>query len=155
MQRKEQRCIKECNDTPNSRDLWWGTATLPPNEGTRALSVVLRWRSAFRDIGALQRYLEVGGMERHSTHYMHIRMYGQESASVTCYESSSRRSCQAFSVNSLWALAFSRFAAACLTLLIGNVWENRKRERGERDWRLEGEDADNLGDDHPHFRFPY
>ncbi|KAF2169761.1 hypothetical protein M409DRAFT_64778 [Zasmidium cellare ATCC 36951] len=46
-------------------------------------------------------------------------------------------------------------AAACLTLLIGNILENRKRERGERDWRLEEEDADNLGDDHPHFRFSY
>lgn len=46
-------------------------------------------------------------------------------------------------------------AAACLTLLIGNLRENRKRDRGERDWRLEGEDADNLGDDHPHFRFSY
>ncbi|KAJ4290918.1 hypothetical protein N0V90_010114 [Kalmusia sp. IMI 367209] len=31
--------------------------------------------------------------------------------------------------------------------------ENRKRERGERDWRLEGDDRENLGDDHPHFRF--
>ncbi|KAH8727171.1 major facilitator superfamily domain-containing protein [Phaeosphaeriaceae sp. PMI808] len=30
--------------------------------------------------------------------------------------------------------------------------ENKIRERGERDWRLEGEDADNLGDDHPAFR---
>lgn len=24
---------------------------------------------------------------------------------------------------------------------------------GERDWRLQGEDVDNLGDDHPSFRF--
>jgi hypothetical protein len=33
--------------------------------------------------------------------------------------------------------------------------ENKKRDRGERDYRLVGEDADNLGDDHPHFRFTY
>lgn len=44
---------------------------------------------------------------------------------------------------------------ACAALLFG-VWrENRKRERGERDHRLEGDDADNLGDDHPHFRFTF
>jgi hypothetical protein len=30
--------------------------------------------------------------------------------------------------------------------------ENRKREQGDRDWRLEEPDADNLGDDHPMFR---
>lgn len=31
--------------------------------------------------------------------------------------------------------------------------ENRKREKGERNWRLNEPDADNLGDDHPTFRF--
>jgi hypothetical protein len=46
-------------------------------------------------------------------------------------------------------------AAACVVLLLGVRAENKKRDRGERDWRLEGEDADNLGDDHPHFRFTY
>ncbi|KAL9119320.1 MAG: hypothetical protein Q9187_004129 [Circinaria calcarea] len=34
-------------------------------------------------------------------------------------------------------------------------WENRKRERGERNWRLGEADADNLGDDHPSFRFVF
>jgi MFS family permease len=42
--------------------------------------------------------------------------------------------------------------AACTVM----VWivgrENRRRERGERDWRLQEEDGDNLGDDHPGFR---
>jgi len=31
--------------------------------------------------------------------------------------------------------------------------ENAKRDRGERDYRLQEADADNLGDDHPNFRF--
>jgi MFS family permease len=48
----------------------------------------------------------------------------------------------------LWVCALS-----CTVLLIGVILENRKRDRGERDYRLECEDADNLGDDHPHFRF--
>lgn len=43
----------------------------------------------------------------------------------------------------------------CTIFLVGVMWENKRRERGERDYRLEGEDADNLGDDHPHFRFTY
>jgi hypothetical protein len=42
--------------------------------------------------------------------------------------------------------------AACTALFILVKWENRKRERGERDYRLTESDADNLGDDHPHFR---
>ncbi|KAF7193225.1 putative transporter [Pseudocercospora fuligena] len=47
-------------------------------------------------------------------------------------------------------------AVACLVLLLGVRWENAKRERGERDWRLEDvETRDNLGDDHPRFRFTY
>jgi hypothetical protein len=46
-------------------------------------------------------------------------------------------------------------AAACVVLLLGVRTENKKRDRGERDWRLQGADADNLGDDHPHFRFTY
>lgn len=50
----------------------------------------------------------------------------------------------------IWVTALS-----CTGLLVGLVMENRKRERGERDWRLDLPDADNLGDDHPHFRFTY
>lgn len=41
----------------------------------------------------------------------------------------------------------------CTTLFFFVKWENRKRDRGNRDYRLEHRtDADNLGDDHPHFR---
>ncbi|KAF2475136.1 MFS general substrate transporter [Lindgomyces ingoldianus] len=38
---------------------------------------------------------------------------------------------------------------------VGLMWENRKRERGERDWRmgLEKKVRENLGDEHPRFRF--
>jgi len=50
----------------------------------------------------------------------------------------------------LWVTAIS-----CTVLLLGVMWENKKRDRGERDYRLEEPDADNLGDDHPHFRFTY
>jgi sugar phosphate permease len=50
----------------------------------------------------------------------------------------------------LWVTAIS-----CTFLLVGVSWENRKRERGDRDSRLNEPDADNLGDDHPHFRFTY
>ena len=46
-------------------------------------------------------------------------------------------------------------ALACTGFLIGVYFENRKRERGERDYRFEEPDSDNLGDDHPHFRFTY
>lgn len=42
--------------------------------------------------------------------------------------------------------------AACTGLYFLVKRENGMRERGERDWRLEEADADNLGDDHPHFR---
>jgi hypothetical protein len=47
--------------------------------------------------------------------------------------------------------------ASCVALLFLVRNENRARDRGERDHRLEdeGEHADNLGDDHPHFRFTY
>ncbi|KAF2501681.1 MFS general substrate transporter [Lophium mytilinum] len=44
--------------------------------------------------------------------------------------------------------------AACTVFLFVVKRENGKRDRGERDHRLERtEDADNLGDDHPRFRF--
>ncbi|OCL01695.1 MFS general substrate transporter [Glonium stellatum] len=42
---------------------------------------------------------------------------------------------------------------ACTTMFFLVKRENRKRERGDRDYRLQHPtDADNLGDDHPHFR---
>ncbi|GAB7363367.1 hypothetical protein MBLNU230_g3647t1 [Neophaeotheca triangularis] len=46
-------------------------------------------------------------------------------------------------------------AIACTALLWGVRRENRKRDRGERDHLLEHADEDNLGDDHPRFRFTY
>ena len=46
-------------------------------------------------------------------------------------------------------------ALACTAFMLGLRAENKRRDSGERDWRLETEDADNLGDDHPHFRFTY
>jgi hypothetical protein len=42
--------------------------------------------------------------------------------------------------------------AACTGLFWLAKRENRMRERGDRDWRLQEPDADNLGDDHPAFR---
>jgi dipeptide/tripeptide permease len=42
--------------------------------------------------------------------------------------------------------------AACTGLFFLVKMENKKRDRGERDWRLNEPDADNLGDDHPLFR---
>ncbi|KAF2459345.1 major facilitator superfamily protein [Lineolata rhizophorae] len=44
-------------------------------------------------------------------------------------------------------------AVACTVLFFGVRRENKKRDRGERDYRLEYEDVDNLGDDHPSYRF--
>ena len=46
---------------------------------------------------------------------------------------------------------------ACTVLVIGLRHENKKRERGERDARLSlaKEEVENLGDDHPAFRFTY
>lgn len=43
--------------------------------------------------------------------------------------------------------------AACTALFFGVRRENKKRDRGERDWRLDEPDVDNMGDDHPEFRF--
>lgn len=54
------------------------------------------------------------------------------------------------------ALAMTGVAAAAATgLYMGLGRENGKRERGERDYRLglEKEVLDNIGDDHPRFRF--
>ncbi|KAH6975707.1 major facilitator superfamily domain-containing protein [Ilyonectria destructans] len=41
----------------------------------------------------------------------------------------------------------------CTGMFLGSLWENKKRDRGERDYRLTQPDSDNLGDDHPTFRF--
>lgn len=41
----------------------------------------------------------------------------------------------------------------CTVLFLKIRQENRKRDRGERDWRLQEPDIDNMGDDHPHWRF--
>lgn len=48
-------------------------------------------------------------------------------------------------------------AIGCTVFLVGLIVENRKRERGERDYRyhLPKAEQDNLGDDHPEFRFVY
>jgi len=47
--------------------------------------------------------------------------------------------------------------ACCTVFFFGLRAENRRRERGERDWRLSlpVEEVANLGDDHPAFRFAY
>ena len=46
---------------------------------------------------------------------------------------------------------------ACTVFVTGLWFENRKRNRGERDHRLnlEKNELENLGDDHPRFRFVY
>ena len=46
---------------------------------------------------------------------------------------------------------------ACTVFAIGLRLENKRRERGERDARLSlaKEEVENLGDDHPAFRFTY
>ena len=48
-------------------------------------------------------------------------------------------------------------ALACTVFVIGLRSENRKRDRGERDYRYQfpKEELENLGDDHPNFRFTY
>ncbi|CAN8105794.1 unnamed protein product [Discula destructiva] len=42
---------------------------------------------------------------------------------------------------------------ACTVMFFGVRCENRKRDRGDRDWRLQEPDAGNMGDDHPALRF--
>lgn len=46
---------------------------------------------------------------------------------------------------------------ACTVFVVGLWWENRRRERGGRldRLRLEPREVENLGDDHPSFRFTY
>jgi hypothetical protein len=57
------------------------------------------------------------------------------------------------------SLNLATSAAACTLALIGLVylrWENAKRDRGERDHRLEGktaEEIEQLGYLHPSFRY--
>ncbi|PNS17905.1 hypothetical protein CAC42_3864 [Sphaceloma murrayae] len=54
------------------------------------------------------------------------------------------------SLGLLWVCAI-----ACTVLLWGLWRENKKRDRGERDYRLQSQEVDNLGDDYPTFRFIY
>lgn len=42
---------------------------------------------------------------------------------------------------------------ACTVMFFGVLRENKKRDRGDRDWRLEQSDIGNMGDDHPAWRF--
>lgn len=48
-------------------------------------------------------------------------------------------------------------ALACTVFFVGLMRENKKREQGKRDYRynLDQTELDNLGDDHPSFRFVY
>jgi sugar phosphate permease len=47
-------------------------------------------------------------------------------------------------------------AMAMATAYVGAMWwENKQREEGRRDYLLQSEEADNLGDDHPHFRYGF
>lgn len=46
-------------------------------------------------------------------------------------------------------------AAASSTFLVGMRRENQRRDRGERDGLLDSPDGDNLGDDHPNFRYTF
>ena len=50
---------------------------------------------------------------------------------------------------------FAMTVIVSTVLVLGMRAENHKRDRGERDHRLAEPDADNLGDDHPSFRFTY
>lgn len=42
---------------------------------------------------------------------------------------------------------------SCTAFYFLAIRENKKRDRGQRDHRLQAADADNLGDDHPHWRY--
>jgi hypothetical protein len=42
---------------------------------------------------------------------------------------------------------------ACTVFYLGLKAENRRRDRGERDYRFTEEQLDNMGDDHPDFRY--
>jgi predicted MFS family arabinose efflux permease len=45
--------------------------------------------------------------------------------------------------------------AASTVFVIGMRRENKRRDRGERDHLLDGPEGDNLGDDHPNFRYTF
>jgi sugar phosphate permease len=48
------------------------------------------------------------------------------------------------------------FAMVLATTYVSALWlENKKRDQGKRDHLLSSEEADNLGDDHPHFRYAF
>ena len=70
-----------------------------------------------------------------------IFIMGQEPGYVTGYGTS---------LGLLWMCG-----VCCTVFLLGCMWENRKRERGGRDYRLEESDAGNQGDDDCRFRFTY
>lgn len=53
-----------------------------------------------------------------------------------------------FSLGMMWVCA-----TGCTAMFFYALWENRKRDRGERGYRLQEPDADNLGDDHPNWRY--
>lgn len=44
---------------------------------------------------------------------------------------------------------------ACIVFYFGLRAENRKRDRGGRDYRYRDVDIGNMGDDHPEFRYGY
>ena len=46
---------------------------------------------------------------------------------------------------------------AATVMLVGLMFENKARNAGKRDWRynIPAEERDNMGDDHPSFRFTY
>ncbi|CAJ0544205.1 Ff.00g035000.m01.CDS01 [Fusarium sp. VM40] len=52
------------------------------------------------------------------------------------------------SLSMVWLCGIS-----CTVFYFLAIRENKKRDRGERDYRLQGVDAMNLGDDHPHWRY--
>ncbi len=53
-------------------------------------------------------------------------------------------------------LGMSVVGAGLVIILVGGMWwENKMRDTGKRQYRLEDPDLYNLGDDHPLFRFGY
>ncbi|KAI9739736.1 MAG: hypothetical protein M1834_006455 [Cirrosporium novae-zelandiae] len=53
-------------------------------------------------------------------------------------------------------LALGLMSGFSATVYLGGLWwENRRRERGKLDWRIESAGSDNMGDAHPKFRFIY
>lgn len=51
-------------------------------------------------------------------------------------------------------IGMSRLSAVAATVLLVELTvENKRRDQGKRDYRLESEDAENLGDSYPNFRY--